>query len=54
METAKNRVVVLSKDGQFLREVSNQSIGAATSFVVNAAEDKAFLTSGSTIFFLDL
>ncbi len=54
METAKNRVVVLSKDGQFLREVSNQSIGAATSFVVNAAEDKAFLTSGSTVFSLDL
>lgn len=54
METAKNRVVVLSKDGQFLREVSNQSIGAATSFIVNAAEEKAFLTSGSTIFELDL
>lgn len=54
MEPAQSRVVILSKNGDFLREVSNQSIGAATDFVVNADETTAYLVSGSTIFELEL
>lgn len=54
LEAAKNRVVVLTKTGQFLREVKSSSLGAATSLLVNQSGTKAYVVSGSTLFEIDV
>ncbi len=50
LEPARNRIVILSKVGEFLREVTNQSLGAATGLLVQESTGKAFAVSGATVF----
>ncbi len=50
LEPARHRVVVLTKLGVFLREFSNQSLGAATGLLVDESQNKAFAVSGATVF----
>ncbi len=50
LETSKQRFVILSKDGTFLREVQSPSIATVTSFFVDEASGFAYLTSGSTVY----
>jgi DNA-binding beta-propeller fold protein YncE len=54
LEPAKNRLVVLTKEGQFLREIKSSSLGAATSLLVDPSGTKAYVVSGSTVFELDV
>lgn len=50
LEPARHRIVVLAKTGEFLRELSNQSLGAATGLIVSDTLGKAFAVSGATVF----
>jgi len=50
LEAEKQRLVILSKDGTFLREVRSPSIATVTSFFVDESGGFAYLTSGSTVY----
>ncbi|PIR61835.1 MAG: hypothetical protein COU66_01640 [Candidatus Pacebacteria bacterium CG10_big_fil_rev_8_21_14_0_10_44_11] len=50
LEPAKKRLVVLTKTGQFLREIKSSSLGAATTILINTDGTKAYVVSGSTVF----
>jgi hypothetical protein len=54
LEPQKNRVVVLSKKGEFLKEVKSSTLGAATGIVASEKVGKAFALSGSLVFEIQL
>ncbi|PIR59969.1 MAG: hypothetical protein COU67_04270 [Candidatus Pacebacteria bacterium CG10_big_fil_rev_8_21_14_0_10_44_54] len=54
LDTDKQRLVILSKDGVFLREVRSPSIATVTSFFVDEVNGAAYLTSGSTVYMIAL
>lgn len=54
LEPAQNRLVVLTKEGQFLREIKSSSLGAATSLLIDQTGSKAFAVSGSSVFEVDV
>lgn len=54
LEPARSRLVVLSKEGQFIREIKNSSLGAATQALISADGSTAYVVSGSTVFSVEL
>lgn len=50
LEPANHRVVVLTKDGEFIREVTSSSLAAASQIIVNVEETKLFAINGSTVY----
>ncbi|MEX0895882.1 MAG: hypothetical protein WDZ94_02995 [Patescibacteria group bacterium] len=54
LESAQQRLVVLTKDGQFLREIKNVSLAAATDLFIQESTATAYVLSGSTIFSIPL
>lgn len=53
LEHENNRLVVLNKNGEFLREVKSSSLGAATGIILNQDASKVLVISGSSIFEID-
>jgi hypothetical protein len=54
LEPAHHRVVILAKDGTFIREVTSSSLAAASHLVVSPDETKLFAVSGSTVYEVNL
>lgn len=54
LEPINNRVVVLTKDGQFLKEVKSSSLGTATTILVSQELQKILAVSGSIIYEIGL
>lgn len=54
LEAQKNRIVVLQKNGDFIQEISNTSLGSVTDIVVNDSGTSLFAISGSVLFKIDL
>ena len=54
LEPSKRRLVILSKSGQFLKELQSPTLAAVTSFGVSETLQKAFLVSGSTVYELGI
>lgn len=54
LEPNKKRLVILTKSGQFLKELQSPTLGGVTSFGVSETLQKAFLVSGSTVYELKL
>jgi len=50
LEPQKSRVVVLNKNGQFIKEVKNENLAAATAVVASEKNQKAFALSGSIVY----
>ena len=50
LEPEKKRVVIISKTGQFIREVRSDSLTSATNFFVSEQAGKAFAVSGSIVY----
>lgn len=50
LEPEKRRLLVITKDGQFLREIKSDSLASATAIIANEKLGKAFAISGSVIF----
>lgn len=50
LEPAKRRLVILTKTGEFVREVKSNSLASATGVFVNDALQKAFAVSGSIVY----
>jgi hypothetical protein len=50
LEPEKKRLVILSKSGQFIREVRSNSLLSATSVFVSDELQKAFVVSGSIVY----
>jgi len=50
LEADKNRVVILDKEGKFVKEIKSISIKTVTSVVANEKIGKMFLVSGSVVF----
>ncbi len=54
LEPDKSRMVILGKDGSFLREVKSPSLASATSLFVDEPMGKSFAVSGSIVFEIPL
>ncbi len=54
LEPQKNRVVVLSKTGDFLREIKSNSLATATAVTADESQQKAYALSGSLVYQLNL
>jgi hypothetical protein len=54
LEHEKSRVVVLTKSGEFLREIKSTSLGAATGMILDDTGNKALVISGSSVFEISL
>lgn len=54
LEPAKNRVVLLSKSGEFFSQINSPTIAATTQILVNENLQKAFVVSGSIVYQVDL
>lgn len=54
LDADKERVVVLSKDGTFLKELRSPMLGASTHLLVSESLNKALAVSGSLLFELEL
>ena len=50
LEAQKNRLVILNKNGDFVREITSPSLGSVTDIVVDEAQGKVFAASGSVVF----
>lgn len=50
LEPAKERVVILDKQGEFVREVKSNSLSAAIAIFVNESLGKIFAVSGSIVY----
>jgi hypothetical protein len=53
LDAAHNRVLVIAKDGTFLREVVSSSLGTATQIFVAEEGSQIYLLSGSIIYAVD-
>lgn len=54
LEPSKRRLVILTKTGEFVREVKSNSLASATGIFVNETLQKAFAVSGSIIYEITL
>lgn len=54
LEPAADRVVVLNKDGQFLKEIKSSVLGTATTIIVSQEIQKILAVSGSILYQIDL
>ncbi|MEO8581479.1 MAG: hypothetical protein ABI425_02750 [Patescibacteria group bacterium] len=54
LESGKNRVVRLSKDGVFVRQIQSPSLGAATDIIFSPTTNKAYALAGSLVYELEL
>lgn len=54
LESEENRVVVLAKDGKFIKQIASPTLASATQLLVNENNKKAFAISGSIIYAIDL
>ncbi|MDQ3008601.1 MAG: hypothetical protein M3Q81_03320 [bacterium] len=54
LEPAKQRVVVLSKDGVLIKEIRSPSLASATGIIANETLGKAYALSGSLLFEIQL
>jgi len=54
LEPANNRLVVLTKDGQFLKEIQSSSLGTATTIFASREIQKILAVSGSIIYEIDI
>lgn len=54
LEPGNRRLVVLNKNGDFLREVKSASLASANSLIVSETLNKAFAVSGSILFEIPL
>lgn len=54
LEPNQNRLVILEKDGTFLREIKNASLGSASALVVDTTTNRVLVLSGSMVFAVEL
>ncbi len=54
LEPAKERLVVISKAGQFIREIKSPTLSTTTNLVANEKTKQAFVVSGSLVFEIQL
>ena len=54
LEPEKNRLVVLQKNGEFVKEIKSQTLSSTNQLIVNEAMKKAFGVSGSLLYEIEL
>ncbi len=54
LEPSKNRLLVISKKGDFLKEIKSDTLGTATAVVADEKTHRAFVLSGSLVFEIGL
>jgi len=54
LESNANRLVVLTKEGEFLKEITSTSLSSTTALFVNEEMSKAFAVSGSIVYAMDI
>jgi hypothetical protein len=50
LEAKKHRLVVLDKDGKFVKEIKSGSLASANNLIVDETNNKVFVVSGSLVF----
>lgn len=54
LERDAARIVVLSKEGQFIRQIESYSLAAATQLLISSTQNKLYVVSGSIIYEIQL
>lgn len=54
LEPSTKRIVIYSKDGQFLKQVISPSLAAAQTLIVNVSTNTLFIINGSLVYALNL
>lgn len=54
LEPAKERLLVLSKEGELIKQISSPTLASTTNFVVDEETQRAFVISGSIIYTINL
>ncbi|MEN8253472.1 MAG: hypothetical protein ABFQ62_03810 [Patescibacteria group bacterium] len=54
LEPEKNRLVVITKDGDFVKEIKSSTLASATMIIVSEARAKAYAVSGSLLYEIEL
>ncbi len=54
LEPDSNRIVIVSKDGDFLKQITNVALGTATDVLVDERQSALYVVSGSIIFEIPL
>jgi len=54
VESDKERLVILKKDGTFLKQVTSKTLASVTNFVVDEEKGMVYLVSGSLVFDLQI
>lgn len=54
LESDNRRMVVVTKEGQFLKEISSDTVASATNLFVDAEETTTYFVSGAEIFAVEL
>ena len=54
LEAAKHRLVVIDKEGKFIKEIKSGSLASGTGLLINEATKKAYVISGSLIFEIEI
>lgn len=54
LEPQNSRIVILQKNGDFIKEISNTSLGSVTDIVADETESALYAVSGSVVFKLDI
>jgi hypothetical protein len=50
LEPASSRLVVISKNGEFVREFVSPSVASTTALLIDESRERALLVSGSLVF----
>jgi len=50
LEPSSNRLIVITKGGDFVKEIKSASLAAASGLVVSESLNKAIVISGSLVF----
>ena len=53
LEPEKNRLILLSKQGELIQQIISPSLASATSFVIDEAQKTGFIFSGSLVYQID-
>jgi hypothetical protein len=54
LEPAKESLLVLSKEGELIKQISSPTLASTTNFVVDEETQRAFVISGSIIYTINL
>ena len=54
LEPDQQRLIVLKKNGEFIRQIKSRTLGSVTTLIVNESSQKAYALSGSVVYEIEI